>query len=352
MPEQLSVDADGVAQSPAAAPVATDQRIHTLDILRGLALFGMILVHFHQHVRREVTGVEDLIGWGVWIFAEQKAWGTFAFLFGVGFAVLLRRLDARGEAATSIYLRRLVALAAFGVVAEVGFGFQILFEYAYWGLALLLIRRLSTPKLLTVAVASACAAPMIAATSALYAWWTAATSKEGTAQNLLRSATDAAQSSSYSTLLAARWAVFVYALPHDWRAVVPTMSFTLFVLGMLALRLGVLENPRRHLRLIKSFMMFGALSWAASWVFTLFLQPHLPTIPIPGLAWPLLACWESCRTNGSASLISEPWCYCSPIDRSGSRGFRFSGWPVEWRSRTTWCRSRRSTCSRPATASA
>jgi uncharacterized protein len=36
-------------------------------------------------------------------------------------------------------------------------------------------------------------------------------------------------------------------------------------------------------------MMFGALSWAASWVFTLFVQPHLPTISIPGLAWPLFS---------------------------------------------------------------
>ena len=74
-------------------PGPTDDRLHTLDILRGLALFGMILVHFHQKMRIEVTGPEDLIGWGVWILVE-KAWGTFAFLFGVGFAVLLRRLEA------------------------------------------------------------------------------------------------------------------------------------------------------------------------------------------------------------------------------------------------------------------
>ena len=79
------------------APLDDDSRLHALDILRGLALFGMILVHFHQRMRVEATGLEDLIGWAVWVLVEQKAWGVFAFLFGVGFAILLRRLEARGH---------------------------------------------------------------------------------------------------------------------------------------------------------------------------------------------------------------------------------------------------------------
>ena len=114
-------------QAVVTKPPAGDERLDALDILRGLALFGMILVHFHQKTRREVSGLEDLIGWAVYIFVEQKAWGTFAFLFGVGFAILLRRLERRGAAAVSTYLRRMAALALFGVVAEVCFGFHILF---------------------------------------------------------------------------------------------------------------------------------------------------------------------------------------------------------------------------------
>src|SRR5262245_46997929 len=46
------------------SPTSFDsERLHSLDILRGLALFGMILVHFHQKMRLEVTGLADLIGW-------------------------------------------------------------------------------------------------------------------------------------------------------------------------------------------------------------------------------------------------------------------------------------------------
>ena len=41
----------------AAPPLPADERLHALDILRGLALFGMILVHFHQMVQAVVIAV-------------------------------------------------------------------------------------------------------------------------------------------------------------------------------------------------------------------------------------------------------------------------------------------------------
>lgn len=281
-----------VSNPRGAGPVGFDQRIHTLDILRGIALFGMILVHFHQRMRIEVGGVEDLIAWGVWVLVEQKAHGTFAFLFGVGFAVLLRRLEARGDPVTSIYLRRLAALALFGVVAQVGFGFQILFAYAYWGLALLLIRRLSTPWLLAVAALSVCATPLVSTFSALHAWWTAVPPSPGDTtmeQTLARAVAEAAQSGSYFSLVAARWAAFVHSLPHDWRAVVPDMNLALFVLGLLALRHGVLEDPRRHLRIIRGAMVFGAVSWAAWWVLSMIVAPRVAEALPLGIKWPLFS---------------------------------------------------------------
>ncbi|HEU4955833.1 MAG TPA: heparan-alpha-glucosaminide N-acetyltransferase domain-containing protein, partial [Gemmatimonadales bacterium] len=154
------------------APLDDDARLHALDILRGLALCGMILVHFHQDMRLEVTGPEELIAWAVWLFVEQKAWGTFAFLFGVGFAILLRRLESRGQPVVPIYLRRLAALAGFGLIAQVGFGFNILLEYACWGVALLVLRRWPTRLLLLTAVLAAAARPVYDEVTALYAWQT------------------------------------------------------------------------------------------------------------------------------------------------------------------------------------
>ena len=266
----------------ALAPIDSDERLHSLDILRGLALAGMILVHFHQRLERPVTGVEDLIGWGVWIFVEQKAWGTFAFLFGVGFAVLLRRLEARGTSIVPIYLRRLAALAVFGIIATVGLGFSILFEYACWGFVLLLIRRWPTRRLLALALIAACAQPIVAEAGALYTWWTHAPASPA-GPNLYAMEQEAAKLPHYSALLAARWSLFVAGLPHRWRDLLPASNLTLFILGLLAVRHGVLEEPKRHVRLIVGWMTFGTLAWALSWT----ALRALPDVPIAGADWPI-----------------------------------------------------------------
>ena len=264
------------------APIDSDERLHSLDILRGLALAGMILVHFHQRLERPASGVEDLVGWGVWIFAEQKAWGTFAFLFGVGFAVLLRRLEAREAPVIPIYLRRLAMLAVFGIIATVGLGFAILFEYACWGLVLLLVRHWPTRRLLVLALVAACARPVVAEGSALYAWWThAATSPAG--PDLWSMEHDAALLPHYGAVLGARWSLFVAGLPHRWRELLPASNLTLFILGLLAVRHGVLEAPKRHVRLIVGWMTFGVLAWALSWT----VLRALPDVPIKGADWPI-----------------------------------------------------------------
>jgi uncharacterized protein len=274
------------ASAPAPAPIDADQRLHAPDILRGLALFGMILVHFHQKTRVEVAGLEDLIGWGVWIFLEQKAWGIFAFLFGVGFAVLLRRLEARGAAVAPIYLRRLAMLAVFGMVAEVGFGFHILFEYACWGVALLVVRRWSTRTLLVTAALAACARPVAAELAALHAWWVHAAPAGPAATAALSQAVQAAaRQGHYATLLSARWALFVRTLVPTWRQLLPSVNLALFILGLLAVRHRIFDQPRHHVRLIAGGMAFGALSWAAAWL----LLRRIPELAVPGARWPLEA---------------------------------------------------------------
>ncbi len=250
----------------APGPVDSDARLHALDILRGLALVGMILVHFHQRMRIEVTGLEDLIGWGVYILVEQKAWGTFAYLFGAGFAILLRRLDARGAPVATIYLRRLAALAVLGIIAEVGFGFQILFSYACWGIALLVVRRWSTRALLIAALVAVIARPVAAEATDAWVAWTGAAPAPASWRALRQAADLAAEEGSYGELLAARWAYFVGTTPGNWRGLLPDMNFALFVLGLLAVRHRVLDEPLRHRRLIAGWMAFGALSWLLAWI--------------------------------------------------------------------------------------
>jgi uncharacterized protein len=277
--------ASALEAAHAPAPLDADERLHALDILRGLALLGMILVHFHQKMRLEATGLEDLISWGVWILVEQKAWGTFAFLFGVGFAVLLRRLESRDAPIVPIYLRRLGTLAIFGLIAQLGFGFHILLEYACWGAALLVIRRWSTRALLITAVLAASIRPLLAELTALHGWWTgvAAAQAASSAEPLSRAVEAAAQHGDYATLLSARWTLFLGMLPHTWRDFLPDTNLALFTLGLLAVRRRVLDEPQRHARLIARWMAFGFFSWATSWL----VLRNLPPIAIPGAGEPI-----------------------------------------------------------------
>ena len=248
------------------AVLTGDERIHTLDILRGFALFGMILVHFHQKMRLEVSGPEDLIGWFVYIFVEQKAWGTFALLFGAGFAILLRRLDARGRPSAAIFLRRLAALAVIGLVPEIFFGFSILFTYAVWGLALFVVRRWSTRALLALALFAVIAQPAAYVAAKAWAVHSGVPLKPPPYVQLHYAAQAAAEHGSYAELLAARWALFAGTTPGTWRSMLPDINLALFLIGLLAVRHRVIDEPLRHVRVIVGAMAFGAVSWLLAWI--------------------------------------------------------------------------------------
>jgi uncharacterized protein len=245
----------------ADVPERTQERILALDVLRGFALFGMIVVHFHQRVNTQVTGLEDLIGWIVYVGIESKAWGTFAFLFGVGFAVLLRRAESRGQPFVAFYLRRLAVLALFGVAAEALFGFHVLLGYALWGVPLLFLHRLSTRALLAIAVLAVATSPLLAVGAGLGLWSAPSLGAEG--QALIAAMQSAGAGESFTQLVAARfdWMGYKY-----FRVPTPDVTLTLFILGLLALRVGIVEAPRKQVRLVASWMAFGFLSWAFSWI--------------------------------------------------------------------------------------
>jgi uncharacterized protein len=288
--------------------VARDaDRIHTLDILRGFALFGMVWVHFHQEMRLDVTGWQDWVGWFVYIFVEQKAWGTFALLFGVGFAVLLRRLDARGEPVVPIYLRRMAALAVIGILMDVFLGFQVLFTYACGGVLLLLVRRWSTRALLALAVFSAMARPVAVVVTALVAKMSQTPRPPNPLMALTQAVEAASHQSSYWHLVAARWHVFT--APFSWRVLLPDVNLALFIVGLLAVRYGIFDAPLKHVRMIRGWMIFGFVSWAFCWaVVTQLPDPSFPALWFGYIAFGLVQeQWLTFFYIGALVLILAKW---------------------------------------------
>lgn len=242
-----------------ATPVDPEERLQSLDILRGLALVFMILVHVHQMLRLESTGLQGLVGWAIWIGVEQKAWSVFAMLFGAGCAILLRRLEARGARVVPVYLRRLAALFVVGFLIDRYLDFQILSTYAAWGLALLVVRRWSTRTLVATAAGVAMLQPTVLAVLGIVA------KLSGTP--LERPA---------------------------WAPLVPDVSLALMLVGFLAVRVGVVDEPLRHTRLVRRWMLGGLLAWAVSWL----VLYHVPKMPIPGTGF-------AARTG--IGLVREQW---------------------------------------------
>jgi uncharacterized protein len=234
----------------------------------------MILVHVHQYLELPVTGLEDLISSAIWIGAEQKSWATFAFLFGVGFAVQLRRMEAKGLPVTQLYLRRLLVLALFGIAAHALFGFRILLDYALWGVPLLFMRRWTTRSLLLAALISVSARSLIDIAFGPHNW---------RVPESIASALRAAETqSSYAVLFDARLQEIraEYLTPSF---LVPGVNLALFIFGFVALRGGLFDNPKQHTRLIVELMLLGLLSWAAYWLVFDRLDPGSlpPRIGVP-----------------------------------------------------------------------
>lgn len=102
------------------APVPPRERLVSLDILRGLALWGVLIGNLVLYTGswtspRSREPLDELTGLIVELFVGSKAQTLLSLLFGYGFAVQLLRASERGEAVTALYVRRLLSLFAFGV---------------------------------------------------------------------------------------------------------------------------------------------------------------------------------------------------------------------------------------------
>lgn len=142
-------------------PTGASERFEVLDVLRGVALFGVFLMNMVGFCGAGVMATEgqlaslrtaslDALVYEVvfWLFGD-KANSLFAFLFGLGFYLQLQRAEARGVDFSSIYVRRLTALLLFGIAhLFLLWSWDILHLYALTGFVLLALRGVSNRTLL------------------------------------------------------------------------------------------------------------------------------------------------------------------------------------------------------------
>ncbi len=259
-------------------------RIVTLDLLRGLALLGMLMAHCRKKRGGDSAAwADNPAGWFITLLVAEKDRAVFAFLFGVGFAVMLRQLGKKGLGVGPIFLRRLGVLYAIGFAVEVLTPFPILRDYAWWGLALLVLKEGTTKSLLVIAALSLAAAPIRDGVSSALSIARVGWEQTERAQMdqlrrheaRLREYEAQVTSGPYTAVVQAR-AQAILEHPLAVARYTPDIYLALFILGLLALRHGVFADPWRHRGLVFGCMAAGVAAWAAYWWW-------LPGLPRDGL---------------------------------------------------------------------
>ena len=146
-----------------ARPVREGDRIETLDVLRGVAIFGIFMVNiglfsmplmdFVQGMHGDDVSQGDKIGAAiVKIFFEYKFVTLFSFLFGAGMVLQLTRMRDKGVPYTGVYLRRTLLLMLIGAVHAclIWYG-DILFIYSWVALLAFFIWKSPPKVMLTIA---------------------------------------------------------------------------------------------------------------------------------------------------------------------------------------------------------
>lgn len=145
------------------APTAPHDRIESIDAIRGIALFGVLIVNlvtafrislFDQFIAASpalIASPDALVERIVTVGFEEKAFSLFALLFGIGLAMQFERLHASGRPFYWL-ARRLAVLLVFGLVhLLLVWNGDILTEYAVAGLVTLPLLRLRSAGLLLAA---------------------------------------------------------------------------------------------------------------------------------------------------------------------------------------------------------
>lgn len=149
------------AAEESAAPVRESERITHLDMVRGVAVLGILLMnavsyglpsaaYFNLSSAGTETGLDWVIGIFGEIFIDQKMMGIFSMLFGAGIVLFADRAAAKGASAGWLSFWRNLLLFCIGLLHTMLWDGDILTTYAVCSLILIPARN-APPKLLLAA---------------------------------------------------------------------------------------------------------------------------------------------------------------------------------------------------------
>jgi uncharacterized protein len=279
----------------AQTPILPAERIVALDVIRGLAMFGVLLAYCAWSLGTppaETYGPLDraldaAIGFAV----DSKFYTLLAFLFGLGFQLQLGRAAGDEKSAARVYRRRLIVLTGIGLAhALLLRNGDILMPYALTGLLLVPFRRASD-RVALVAAFIALLVPMLAR----WAW-------QASGMPMPERPSAAGEPYLVENLL---WVRYWYSTAIlNW----PT-NLTLFLFGFVAGRNNwiprLAQDRRRALAVLGVGLVAGVLFFAASrWLAArLVAAGDLALIPLATLLF-TFHCWGMASAYAATLLLA------------------------------------------------
>ena len=247
-------------------PVLRQERIEVIDILRGVAILGILVVNMQLFSKPEGLPVDGTAERLIYFFAQEKFKALFSFLFGLGLAVQMMRAEARGAHFLPLYARRLGVLFLIGIAHFLlVWDGDILHDYALLGVVLLLFHR-SSPKTLLAGAGVLLAIPMLFFGITTYSSITGhvnpqvkewITYENGTEDDAaIEDGSDTYARGSYAEMVTLRES----ELPRDMSPDTDdAYVLALFLLGLYAGRRRIFHDVSAHLPFIRRVQRWGLI---------------------------------------------------------------------------------------------
>ncbi len=283
------------------SPVTGTERILILDILRGLAIFGILMVNMplmYEPMTRMLIGanpdasVSQIISESfIKVFFEGKFYVIFSMLFGFGFFIFMNKKNEDGSGIVPVFIRRLFVLLLFGFTHLLFlWAGDILIFYALFGFILLLFRKSSDKKVFRWAVSLAIVPTVLITLSVLLITLASQDPEIKTMMDadmqkgveelhlLAENASQTYSTGTYTEMISMRL--------QEYQALLPAIAFfypvvmAMFLLGFLAAKKGIIHNYKDHIPFFKKLLRWGlGIGIVASALYAVSFRNAVATVP-------------------------------------------------------------------------
>ena len=143
---------------------SSTNRIHSLDLLRGFAVLGILIMNITSFSQVNIAYMNPMIGAGLegynqyfhafnYIFADTRFMSIFSILFGAGVVLFTNNAEAKGKKVGALHYKRMFWLLLFGFLhAYFIWEGDILVAYAICGCLIYLLRKKTIRALLIISI--------------------------------------------------------------------------------------------------------------------------------------------------------------------------------------------------------